>query len=372
MTTPYADLQDLNQSSGFVELFTLDATKVGGGVYRFTNFANPDGGALYFGGNAYIPLPVKSEGWDFSSTGTPPKPTLTVSNVSKQFLADVISLGDLVGSEVTRVRTFAKYLDAATFTRRNLFSRTQEFDNAAWLKVNTVIASNAVTAPDGTVTADRMREVATTPASPYFYVTQTANAPGGNTFTCSCYLQAAERTHANLRFDDGAGINTVSVSVNLATGTLGLAAASGNATINKTSLTEHGNGWYRLAVTATWAAITTVRAFIRPAAGSSNHSTDLGYLGDITKGINIWGAQLEKGDVLTPYQGVSTTVQPYADSTKYIGPEVYVVEQKTGHNSEFIQWQLTSILDRFGMKLPRRQILKDKGFPGVSRTRVVG
>ena len=58
------------------------------------------------------------------------------------------------------------------------------------------------------------------------------------------------------------------------------------------------------------------------------------------------------------------------DSTKFIGPEVYIVEQKTGHNNEFIQWQLTSIIDRFGMMLPRRQVLRDKGFPGASRNRV--
>jgi len=173
MTTPHADLQVRHQTSGFVELFKLDATALGGSVYRFTNTpAGPSG--VVFGGVTYTPIPIKCEGWDFTSTGAPPKPTLTISNVTRTLLSTVISLGDLVGATVTRTRTYAKYLD-------------------------------------------------------------TGSSP---------------------------------------------------------------------------------------------------------------------------------------DSSKYIGPEVYIVEQKTGHNNEFIQWQLTSILDRLGMKLPRRQVLKDKGFPGVSRTRI--
>lgn len=174
MPVPYADLQNLNQTSGLVELYTLDCTNLGGSIYRFTNEAAADGNPLVFGGVSFTPMPILTEGWDFSSTGSPPKPTLTISNVSKVLLNAVITLGDIVGASLMRQRTYAKYLDG----------------------------------------------------------------------------------------------------------------------------------------------------------GSS------------------------------------------PDSTKFIGPEVYIVEQKTGHNSEFIQWQLTSIIDRFGMMLPRRQVLRDKGFPGVSRTRV--
>lgn len=174
MTVPNNDLNLLNQTSGFLELYVLDTTVLGGPVYRFTNNTTASGGNIVFGGNSYTALPIKTEGWDFSSTGTTPKPTLTVSNVNKVLLASVISMGDLVGATLTRYRTYEKYLDA----------------------------------------------------------------------------------------------------------------------------------------------------------GSS------------------------------------------PDSTKFLGPDVYTVEQKTGHNKNYIQWQLTSILDRMGMKIPRRQVLKDKGFPGISRTRI--
>jgi len=35
-----------------------------------------------------------------------------------------------------------------------------------------------------------------------------------------------------------------------------------------------------------------------------------------------------------------------------------------------LSWELANALDRPGLKLPRRQILRDLGFPGVSRVRV--
>lgn len=58
----------------------------------------------------------------------------------------------------------------------------------------------------------------------------------------------------------------------------------------------------------------------------------------------------------------------------YVGPDTMVIEQKTHHDRSTIQFQLTSVLDRLGMKLPRRQVLKDANhlgcaFPGVSRNR---
>jgi len=174
MTTPHAELQTLSQNSGFVELYVLDTTILGGTVYRFTNNVTAVGGSLSFNSQTYAALPITTTGWDFTSTGAPPKPTLTVSNVNKTLLSVVVSMGDLVGSTLTRYRTFEKFLDGG--------------------------------------------------ASP--------------------------------------------------------------------------------------------------------------------------------------------------DGSQFIGPEVYIIEQKIGHNKHYITWQLSSIIDRMGMMLPRRQVLKDKGFPGVARTRI--
>lgn len=58
--------------------------------------------------------------------------------------------------------------------------------------------------------------------------------------------------------------------------------------------------------------------------------------------------------------------QPSADPTCYFAPVTYFVEQKTQHDDEVIEWQLSSMLDREGLRLPREQVLRDVNFPGVS------
>lgn len=111
MPVPNADLQELNQTSAFIELYQLDASLIGGAVYHFTPNAPSGGGNVTYGGIQYLPMPIQTSGWDFTSTGVAPKPTLSISNINRTLLAAVVSLGDLVGAKVTRIRTFEKYLD---------------------------------------------------------------------------------------------------------------------------------------------------------------------------------------------------------------------------------------------------------------------
>ncbi len=104
------DIQTLNVGSPKVELFTLDASCIGGAVYYFT--PGPLGGeAVVFNGRSYIPLPVGIEGIEMSGEGKLPRPKISVSNISKALLAEVVAYNDLVGAVVTRKRTYQKYLD---------------------------------------------------------------------------------------------------------------------------------------------------------------------------------------------------------------------------------------------------------------------
>jgi lambda family phage minor tail protein L len=120
-TTPNVDLQNINQTSPFVELFTVDCTDIGGSVYRFTPMTDGNDSSVSFGGITYQPLPIITTGWELNSTGTQPRPTLSVSNVSKVLLSAVVSLGDIVGAKVTRIRTFAKYLDNGSSPDGNMY-----------------------------------------------------------------------------------------------------------------------------------------------------------------------------------------------------------------------------------------------------------
>lgn len=377
MATPYVELQELHQTSPFVELFTLDLTALGGSVYRFTNHPNGSN-AVVFNGMTYSPIPIKSEGWDFSSTGAPPKPTLTVSNVSRTLLADVIGLGDLVGAKVTRVRTFAKHLDAATFTRRNLLNYSEDLSNAFWTKSVVTLTSNTVTGLSGETTGDT---VADTDGTNYGILSSVVASGyvADTPYTYTAWIKKDDVPKTTrvpaIRLQFGPPNNVMDVAFDTSTGEMLSVNPSGIITLIDRSVTDGGDHWIvRLTGSSSDPLATSVRTRIYPAVGYALTSTSTAatYGGSRTGSLTILAQQVEAGTVSTAYQYTAANHQPFADPNKFIGPDVYVIEQKTAHNREFMAFQLTSVIDRFGLMLPRRQILKDKGFPGVARTRVQG
>ena len=66
-----------------------------------------------------------------------------------------------------------------------------------------------------------------------------------------------------------------------------------------------------------------------------------------------------------------------ADSNAHFPPDIFYVQQKTTHSKEFITWVLSSALDLPGVRLPKRQVLRDETTgnvyaPGVSKVRFKG
>jgi len=49
---------------------------------------------------------------------------------------------------------------------------------------------------------------------------------------------------------------------------------------------------------------------------------------------------------------------PTPDRDAHLPKEIYVIDQKATHNRQFIEWQLASILDQQGVRLPSRQVLR--------------
>tara|TARA_R100000231_G_scaffold26064_2_gene23644 strand:+ start:3248 stop:3823 length:576 start_codon:yes stop_codon:yes gene_type:complete len=126
-TTPvFSDLQSINPSA-IIELFSLQlVTAIHGAntVYRFHNGSNLNAnGEIVWSGNSYLRFPIQATGFAFQK-GQLPRPTLTISNLSSTPSISALLLSvneitpgnDLTGAVVTRIRTLAKFIDAANFS----------------------------------------------------------------------------------------------------------------------------------------------------------------------------------------------------------------------------------------------------------------
>jgi hypothetical protein len=168
--------------------------------------------------------------------------------------------------------------------RTNLLTYSEQFDNAAWTLAFATVTANAITAPDGTTTADKLVEDATAASVHRASQNPTVTAVP-NAFTI--YAKAAERSWVQLR-DASA---TVGVWFDLTNGVVGTANAGITGSIQSV-----GNGWYRCTAIRTPSA-----GAITFAVSIANADASNAYNGVAGNGIYIWGAQLEAGAFATSY-----------------------------------------------------------------------
>tara|TARA_Y100000401_G_scaffold25920_1_gene18228 strand:- start:10402 stop:10980 length:579 start_codon:yes stop_codon:yes gene_type:complete len=119
-----SDLQNINPSS-IIELFTLqlkNSLHGSNSIYRFHNGTSlNNNGEIFWQGNSYQRFPIQANGFAFQR-GKLPRPRITISNATG-FMSSILNTinainpgNDLTGATVTRIRTLAKFIDAANFT----------------------------------------------------------------------------------------------------------------------------------------------------------------------------------------------------------------------------------------------------------------
>ncbi len=103
------DVQKLSPGA-YVDLYELDATAIGGSVYRFVD---PErcANVVTWNGAPYYPFAVRMEGFETTSDGPSERPRLYLTNTTKAMRAAIESWNKLRGAKITRLRTFAAYLD---------------------------------------------------------------------------------------------------------------------------------------------------------------------------------------------------------------------------------------------------------------------
>lgn len=102
-------------TGALIELFVVDATALGGTLYRFHAGTNQLNGSVVWQGQTYPAMPIEVTGFEYTGQGKLPRPIMKVQNVDGIIGALCDTYDDLIGAVVTRKRTFVKYLDAVNF-----------------------------------------------------------------------------------------------------------------------------------------------------------------------------------------------------------------------------------------------------------------
>jgi hypothetical protein len=199
--------------------------------------------------------------------------------------------------------------------RVNLLLRSEEFDNAGWTKLNGSVTANTTTSPDGTANADAFIE--NTAASAFHAMGQAVTkAASSIEYAGSFYVKDKGRQVA-FNIQNAAGSSGVQGRVNPATGTVtqNATAFGSGFTAGTITITNAGNGWYRVVMTATSDTSTTVTFQL-----ILHNGTTSVYTGDGVSGAFLYGAQLEAGAFATSYiPTVASTVTRAADNATITG-----------------------------------------------------
>ena len=119
MAVPVSDLQSVAPSA-VIELFQLELNSAQHGVnetYYFHAGVNAtNSGDIIWNSQAYLAFPIEATEFEYTGTGSLPRPKLRISNIYGTITGLILSLPNgLEGAKVTRIRTLARYIDGVNF-----------------------------------------------------------------------------------------------------------------------------------------------------------------------------------------------------------------------------------------------------------------
>jgi len=173
----------------------------------------------------------------------------------------------------------------------NLLEYSEDFSNGVWNPVNSGVTANTTTAPNGTTTADSLLE---TTANGEHRFWQRPALISGQDYTFTMYVKQNGRKRFQIKIFDSTSVQA-SALFDVSTGTI-------VATNGTSSIENVGNGWYRCSIVATSPTSSTGYTVLDLATDSYAQSTASdSYTGDASKGVYLWGAQLNIGSTAKPY-----------------------------------------------------------------------
>lgn len=235
-----------------------------------------------------------------------------LSNSELQKLTPTLNLNFLSGTLDSRI-TFSRVSNATlvdstgrlTYAPNNLLPRSEEFDNAAWVRANSTVTANVITSPAGTLSADRfVGDGTSTPHSIQQNLTYVTPA-----YILSVYAKKDTNNFVQLRFGAAAvsgGLGFANFDLNAGTvGTIGTG-------LSGASITPVGDGWFRCSILSTTIIPVASNIGIYVVTSATAASAEVNTL---TTAVFLWGAQLEQVTYQTAPSAYTQTV-----ASAYYGP----------------------------------------------------
>jgi hypothetical protein len=209
----------------------------------------------------------------------------------------------------------------------NLLRNSQDF-TSVWAYDNNTSSANTIAAPDGTLTADTIVNNNTN-AYHRYYQGPIANLGQPQTISFSVYLKYKDHQYTSIGVTDDSFYRS-QVVVDLVNGTITENYKHNSGDTLTSTITNVGNGWYRVTGTFTYAtALDGGNAYVLGMLLNQSTFTSAGYAGSGT-GIYIWGAQLVEGSSALDYQATETRLNiPRLDYSLGSCPNILLEPQRT-------------------------------------------
>ena len=216
--------------------------------------------------------------------------------------------------------------------RTNLVTYSEDFSNAAWIKGNSSITSNAAISPDGTLNADKLVES----TSAGVHKLRVNHAFASVDYSASIRIKPNGVTNVSLWFDTA----SKGTRFDLSTGTIYSETSSVG------TITALSDGWFEISTTADGTSGTSWAIYFYDALWNFS------YTGDGTSGVYIWGAQLEQGSYATSYTptagAIATRLADVASKTglgSYINSSEGVLFAEIAALADDLTYRVLSISD---------------------------
>jgi hypothetical protein len=211
----------------------------------------------------------------------------------------------------------------------NLLQRSEEFNNAYWNKNGGSISANSSTAPNGTLTADRLTLAATT--ATHGLIDFGVGGVAASTYTVSFYVKKGTHRYITIGIYRNT-LNNAGAGFDLDTNTVTGTGATGTGySASGATMTDVGDGWYRCSVVCVSGTtpMTGSGLFLRNTSYTSGAIQE-SWAASGTETINLWGAQLVEGTNALPYQKTETRLNiPRLDYSLGGCPSILLEPQRT-------------------------------------------